>query len=655
MLRSAGDARPVARRSLLRMGNVFFPLAIAAPLIRFTIKSVWDLPIGSSLFPRFPSSQEPERRSSSDCTDDRLICSELLDNLTPLQSSILMQHTAVRSIGFSAIESDQKTEATERNRTSGFGRARHLEGSLVGDAASRTQGAAQTAKTKQDKWSLGDDLPMESAAATDVLVADAVKIQKFSANASAGEKSDLIDAAATDLRTVASQGETMAAYKAAKGVAKEGAMVTGEKSTERLEIEKVKQNTKGDVDTDVVAISQIADLPNFEVSSSSIVSLVDTLRGSIRRSFGDSSSIPVIMLVLVIIVVFAVVWLSAHIIIHWGLEPGKDSATRASSHPAGMSAFNRGEQLGRPVVASAYSLPLPEHADRCYSREDRPLSERAEESLHTRHKQPVNRTRAATEATPPSRSSVAQRVVDHPRDATPNSSLGEGGTLPTPQQSFSASAVQFDGPIAMTSSHLEYNLCEDLVIPKNSECVLYIPPLEQQISGSSVSVENIQGGVMFQACLDNSPGVGSNAASGVQATQLLLTDGGRSVTFASCSTLEEMDDVTSLSIRHASGSVAGKLRPTADGPEHFAVLMNAGWGLHIQAKSKTNMRISDLKRQRLLALVELPQGTTPMTGTPRRNARIVTIGPEVDAGLIILAVIGIDWLRSLQESKGQSL
>eukprot|EP00927_Polykrikos_kofoidii_P027078 TRINITY_DN2395_c0_g1_i2.p1 TRINITY_DN2395_c0_g1~~TRINITY_DN2395_c0_g1_i2.p1 ORF type:complete len:660 (-),score=76.16 TRINITY_DN2395_c0_g1_i2:43-2022(-) len=656
MLRSAGDARPVARRSLLRMGNVFFPLAIAAPLIRFTIKSVWDLPIGSSLFPRFPSSQEPERRSSSDCTDDRLICSELLDNLTPLQSSILMQHTAVRSIGFSAIESDQKTEATERNRTSGFGRARHLEGSLVGDAASRTQGAAQTAKTKQDKWSLGDDLPMESAAATDVLVADAVKIQKFSANASAGEKSDLIDAAATDLRTVASHVETMATNSAAKGsgsagVGKEDATVKLERSTEKQEIEKAKKISKGHVDADV-AVSQIAHLPKVEISATTFLSLVETVRSSIKRStVGSKGEIPMMLLLSIMVAILAAGAFTAHIIVN--SQPPTQRETMETDKESGVLAFTRGEQLGRKPVAKSSSSRYPETTDQSQKRADKLSREFSGDAFHAQHDHfhtsPVNRSPTATQATPVDRFSGGYDVVDHQRDTMSNSSsFGEAGTAPE---------RWLDGPAPGTSSHLEHHLCDELVIPKNSECNLYIPPLQDKISAGSVCIENVGGVMMFRANLDNSRGVGSSATSSVQSKQLVLTDAVGGATFASCTPNtsdvhrdgRKIGRVTSLNIRHYTDVIAGELYPTADGSGQYDVLMNGGWGLFVHAKSNETWRISDLKRRRLLAIVEFQHSTSPRTGPPRKE-RLVTIGPEVDAGLVILTVVGIDWLRILQNT-----
>eukprot|EP00927_Polykrikos_kofoidii_P027077 TRINITY_DN2395_c0_g1_i1.p1 TRINITY_DN2395_c0_g1~~TRINITY_DN2395_c0_g1_i1.p1 ORF type:complete len:676 (-),score=78.97 TRINITY_DN2395_c0_g1_i1:43-2070(-) len=659
MLRSGGDARPGTRRHPLRGGDVFValvPLAIAAPFIRFTIKGVWDLPAGSLRFPRFASAQEPELCSCSDCTDNQRRTGESLDTGDPVQGSILVQQTAVRSRGFDATGSDATTEEIECNRWSGFGRAQGLESSLDGDTTFMMQNGVQVARMVPAKGSMGDASEVESVVTTDVLATEGGKMRLFGANASAANRSDLIEAAATDLRTVASHVETMATNSAAKGsgsagVGKEDATVKLERSTEKQEIEKAKKISKGHVDADV-AVSQIAHLPKVEISATTFLSLVETVRSSIKRStVGSKGEIPMMLLLSIMVAILAAGAFTAHIIVN--SQPPTQRETMETDKESGVLAFTRGEQLGRKPVAKSSSSRYPETTDQSQKRADKLSREFSGDAFHAQHDHfhtsPVNRSPTATQATPVDRFSGGYDVVDHQRDTMSNSSsFGEAGTAPE---------RWLDGPAPGTSSHLEHHLCDELVIPKNSECNLYIPPLQDKISAGSVCIENVGGVMMFRANLDNSRGVGSSATSSVQSKQLVLTDAVGGATFASCTPNtsdvhrdgRKIGRVTSLNIRHYTDVIAGELYPTADGSGQYDVLMNGGWGLFVHAKSNETWRISDLKRRRLLAIVEFQHSTSPRTGPPRKE-RLVTIGPEVDAGLVILTVVGIDWLRILQNT-----
>eukprot|EP00927_Polykrikos_kofoidii_P027080 TRINITY_DN2395_c0_g1_i4.p1 TRINITY_DN2395_c0_g1~~TRINITY_DN2395_c0_g1_i4.p1 ORF type:complete len:679 (-),score=97.62 TRINITY_DN2395_c0_g1_i4:53-2089(-) len=664
MLRSGGDARPGTRRHPLRGGDVFValvPLAIAAPFIRFTIKGVWDLPAGSLRFPRFASAQEPELCSCSDCTDNQRRTGESLDTGDPVQGSILVQQTAVRSRGFDATGSDATTEEIECNRWSGFGRAQGLESSLDGDTTFMMQNGVQVARMVPAKGSMGDASEVESVVTTDVLATEGGKMRLFGANASAANRSDLIEAAATDLRTVASHVETMATNSAAKGsgsagVGKEDATVKLERSTEKQEIEKAKKISKGHVDADV-AVSQIAHLPKVEISATTFLSLVETVRSRIRRlSIGSEGEVLMTSLLFIMIGILAAGAFTAYVIVH--SQPSTPRETMGTGKDSGVLAFNRGEQLGRTSSGNLETTDGSPNRQAVSNRQQRDPSYAQHDRYQTLS---VNRIPTATGVRVVDQFGIGHDVVDHRKDTMPYSSWEEAGALPAPKQSVVLESKRWvDGPAAATSSHLKHHLCEELVIPKKSECMLYIPPLKNNISAASVCVENVEGLMMFRAYLDNSRGLGSSATSSVQSTQLLLTDAVGSATFASCTPNvsdvqgdgETIGHVTSLTIRDHSGLVAGELYPTADGPGHYEVLMTGGWGLYVQGKENDTWRISDLKRRRLMAMLELPQFTSPRTGAPRKNERLVTIGHEVDVGLIILTVVSIDWFRVLQNKAG---
>lgn len=179
-------------------------------------------------------------------------------------------------------------------------------------------------------------------------------------------------------------------------------------------------------------------------------------------------------------------------------------------------------------------------------------------------------------------------------------------------------------------------LNEELVVPEKSECVLMVPrlPTHASIAGAKVRIEDQRGTPVFYATLSVEP-----------QRKLTLSSATGNALFAYCCEADMSrvgGNPKSLSMYHHTGALYGSLhllRRTAIGAV-YAVTTQSGWRLcctcdqHNQAAT-----IKEGEQGRLLAIIDPANdllGTSP--------TRLVTIGPDVDAGLIVLTALGVDWI-----------
>lgn len=215
------------------------------------------------------------------------------------------------------------------------------------------------------------------------------------------------------------------------------------------------------------------------------------------------------------------------------------------------------------------------------------------------------------DAVPPPSAPVPHEPVRFvPSEQTPRTSSEE----------VSASPVDVDG------SHL----CPELVVPSGSECTLVIPRVGPTSSGlSPLSICDARGVPVFKASFSSSGDAG--------ARRLALSSATGDAVFSFCRDLP-YDPATGqrgFAIFHYSERRFGELR--ADGPRPangYSITSRKGWRVRFRGDPEgRNLNATD-DHGRLLAITE-------GVGTGTRSVRI---GPVVDAGLIAMAVLGIDLL-----------
>mmetsp|Transcript_99561 Transcript_99561/g.277151 ORF Transcript_99561/g.277151 Transcript_99561/m.277151 type:complete len:468 (+) Transcript_99561:131-1534(+) len=189
---------------------------------------------------------------------------------------------------------------------------------------------------------------------------------------------------------------------------------------------------------------------------------------------------------------------------------------------------------------------------------------------------------------------------------------------PVPEEGLTLGAP--DGP----------RLCPELVVPEGNECVLFVPVARPSATESSVTVSDSHGMPVFNATFKSDQ------------KHLVLTSATGSGVFASCREAEMDQDThrnrdnrsSVLTIFYRSEQPYGTLRGDGPRPAHgYSVSAHTGWRVRFRGDPEShNLNATD-DQGHLLAITE--QGTTK---------RAIRIGPNVDAGLVALAVLGIDLL-----------
>lgn len=197
------------------------------------------------------------------------------------------------------------------------------------------------------------------------------------------------------------------------------------------------------------------------------------------------------------------------------------------------------------------------------------------------------------------------------------------------------------------SSYL--HLCPELVVPEASECVLLVPQLSafDAIDVSSVFVINDARGVpVFDASFAPDVQPSSAAEPGFRRRLLLSSttqgDDFDSAVFAYLreppGRMRSGKAPHELQVCHFSDTVFGQLAPHSQGGRgSYSVTTALGRRtIFSPGQPPAIMHAAD-ERGRLLAVVKSVKGETRYS---------VTIGPMVDAGLVVLSLMGIDWLAT---------
>lgn len=177
----------------------------------------------------------------------------------------------------------------------------------------------------------------------------------------------------------------------------------------------------------------------------------------------------------------------------------------------------------------------------------------------------------------------------------------------------------------------------ELMVPADNECSLLVPRITNRNPGASgsVTIDDSRGVAVFVAKFSlSAPGMPDS----MDGRRLELRSAVDDIVFAYCRDVDGSSGgsgLPGLSMFNASDQFFGVLRP--DSRElrgGYSILCAQGSMVYFRGDlTFGNMNASD-DRGRLLG----------MTETTNQQRRAVRIGPRVDAGLITLALLGIDML-----------
>jgi len=227
---------------------------------------------------------------------------------------------------------------------------------------------------------------------------------------------------------------------------------------------------------------------------------------------------------------------------------------------------------------------------------------------------------------PQSRASLASHKVLPSRKST-----GELSTWKTPPQP----------PHALPVGQ---HLCPELVVPEASECTLLVPWLPQPgtpWAKNSLTIDDARGIPVFRI----SPG-----DSDRDHCRLALYSALGEAVFASVRDVkaDSGGDIAMLTFHHQSGAIFGEIHPdNMEAGTRYTVVSCRGARIHIyDNKPLGSMNATD-EHGRLLAIAE------PRTHGANNMVRSLRIGPLVDAGLIVLALLGSDLLARDEHMKSR--
>jgi len=202
------------------------------------------------------------------------------------------------------------------------------------------------------------------------------------------------------------------------------------------------------------------------------------------------------------------------------------------------------------------------------------------------------------------------------------------GVQPPPNPSRSPQQVQFQEPSGV-------HLCPELVVPEGSECTLIVPRLSGGGS-SQVTVDDTRGVPVFCAAFNNDT---TWQARIRETKRLILSSTSGDTIFAFCRDDEAQGGPSGLVIHHHSEAPFGVLHADSrDAGSGYTLVARQGFKVHIKGDHLLgNMNVTDESGRLLAIATPLHQG-----GGAHRSLRI---GPLVDAGLVALGLLGIDFLE----------
>jgi len=178
------------------------------------------------------------------------------------------------------------------------------------------------------------------------------------------------------------------------------------------------------------------------------------------------------------------------------------------------------------------------------------------------------------------------------------------------------------------------HMCPDLLVPEGSECTLMVPQLDVT-GGSCVCISDAKGRPVLRATLGLSPVLrGCRASRLADIQRLVLSSATGDATFAYCRNGESQIGCgrTGLVMHNTSEAPFGVLKPdSCEVGSGYSLIANAGWLIYFRIDKETG-HVSAIDE--CGKLVAVAQPTT-------NSAHAVHIGSEVDAGMIVLAILGI--------------
>lgn len=182
-------------------------------------------------------------------------------------------------------------------------------------------------------------------------------------------------------------------------------------------------------------------------------------------------------------------------------------------------------------------------------------------------------------------------------------------------------------------------LCPDLIVPEASECTLLAPRLKMaEIGLAKLTVDDARHQPVFSVSFGN----GGSTEQGTTRLSLHTAAGDTKFAFA---TKRAVGEDFALDVYDQAERLHGVLEKTSTVhqmvtftyqslPDVQGNRMSVRFAIHT-ARERTDVKSDDGK---LFAMME--------PGPLGPDQRSVIIGPESDAGLIVLCLLGIDWLRS---------
>lgn len=251
-----------------------------------------------------------------------------------------------------------------------------------------------------------------------------------------------------------------------------------------------------------------------------------------------------------------------------------------------------------------------------------------------------------------------QAVPDNPRSPLkPNLKSEEESKHPS---SSPVPGAVDDEKVAWNGEPMSRQLCPELVVPPEGECTLFVPKftlsaMDKLGSKITVDVTHARSSPMFRASIEHAE----------ESCRIVLASALGDSVFAYCSLLPQASRASNIGARGASkenetpmclsfydfsnqhfGDMIRAAAPCNGSSYIFA--MKRGWSLdfHIQSEDSSRRAFDD--KGRLVASVE----RSPSPGNALRQG--LTIGPCVDAGLILLIVLGMNLLEEVDRLRTTS-
>lgn len=233
-------------------------------------------------------------------------------------------------------------------------------------------------------------------------------------------------------------------------------------------------------------------------------------------------------------------------------------------------------------------------------------------------------------------SKPAGRVDSHPASPQPiNSSPPFGGGSNMQERS----PLPSKSPPHSPQDNSNPSICPELVVPEGCECSLLVPRLPPKGAGNEgkISVADAMGVSIFQA--EFRPSLIGQA----DGKRMILTSSATENIFATCRDAKPVAPPADregygLMIHNHLEQPIGVLRSETPARSSYTLLTRQGVRIQVQGDIKAGAVTITDQQGRLLATAETK-------GTTNGGLRSVRVGPLVDAGLMVLSILGIDLLE----------